>query len=83
MNHEHLKRHADLVDRMASATGVDLEEAALRGRISLDEIADSVLRCVGCADPDHCQGVLARKGQATITPPGYCRNSDLLARLRA
>lgn len=75
-----LKRHAALVDRMATALGIDLEEEAMRGRLEFDEIADAVLRCTGCASPDHCQTVLA-KGDSRSAPPGYCRNRDLMSRL--
>lgn len=76
-----LKRHAALVDRMAAALGIDLEEAALTGRVALDEISDAVLRCTGCSNPGHCEGWLAATVEAE-TPPGYCRNTDLMARLR-
>lgn len=78
-----LKRHAALVDRMATALGVDLEEAALAGGVSVDEISDAVLRCTGCADPGHCEAWLgARAGAEAAATPGYCRNRDLMARLR-
>ncbi|MFD2854780.1 DUF6455 family protein [Seohaeicola zhoushanensis] len=76
------RRHAALVDEMAGALGVDLEEAALRGKLDLDEISDAVLRCTGCTNPDHCQGVLATKPQLEQAP-GYCRNRDLMHRLAA
>lgn len=77
-----LKRHATLVDRMATALGVDLEDAALSGAMAMDEIADAVLRCTGCSDPTHCSGWLAEHGTGAERTPGYCRNKDLLARLR-
>lgn len=79
------KRQADLVDRMATRTGVDLEEALFRGQVTPDAIADAVIACCGCADPDHCAGWLAEaeaKGQIAPAAPGYCRNRDLLAGLR-
>lgn len=76
-----LKRHAALVDRMATALGIDLEEAALTGRVALDEISEAVLRCTGCADPAHCEGWLGARVSAEAAP-GYCRNRDLMARLR-
>ncbi|GGH22975.1 hypothetical protein SAMN05444007_102166 [Cribrihabitans marinus] len=78
---ETLKRHAGLVDRMATATGVDLQEAALSGDLSIDEITDAVLKCTGCSDPAHCAGVL-EQSPTVAAPPGYCRNRDLLARLQ-
>ena len=76
-----LKRHAALVDRMATALGIDLEEAVLSGQLAMDELSDAVLRCTGCADPGHCSGWLAVRAEAQAAP-GICRNRELLARLR-
>ena len=77
-----LKRHAALLDGMAARIGVDLEEAALAGRVTVDEISEAVLRCTGCAGPEHCAALLTAPAQAA-TAPGYCRNRDLMARLQA
>ncbi|MCB1341611.1 MAG: hypothetical protein KDK24_11245 [Pseudooceanicola sp.] len=77
-----MKRHAGLVDDMARALGVDLEEAALRGLVDIDEISDAVLRCAGCADPGHCAGVLAAQPRLAAAP-GYCRNRALMGQLAA
>ena len=77
-----LKHHADLLDRMASAVGVDLEQAtAAVGGLTLDDLADAVLRCAGCPDPDHCATWLAARTEPVADTPGYCRNRELLARL--
>jgi hypothetical protein len=77
-----LKRHAGLVDRMATTLGLDLEEKALRGELSVDEIGDAVLRCTGCTDPGSCEGWLdAHADSGASEPPGYCRNADLFAEL--
>ena len=76
-----LKRHADLVDRMATTVGVDFEEAILRGQMPMDGLADAVLRCTGCSNPDHCQQWLASQDGKADAAPGYCRNGDLLAGL--
>ena len=76
-----LKHHAGLVDRMARANGVDLEEAVLAGALRFDQIADAVLNCAGCTNPDHCAGVLAST-TALNAPPGYCRNLHLLDALK-
>jgi hypothetical protein len=78
--HETLRRHADLMDRMATTVGVDLEEAALRGNLSVDEIGDAVLACTGCAAPEACDVWMSENRQAA-QPPGYCRNAGLLTRL--
>ena len=79
---ETLKRHAGLLDQMAQRVGVDLEEAALRGDLRLDQIADAVLRCTRCANPDHCQMLLAQAKSDTDTPE-YCRNKRLFGKLGA
>ncbi|WP_171239621.1 DUF6455 family protein [Ruegeria sp. HKCCA5491] len=77
---ETLRRHAGLVDNMATKIGVDLEAAALGGEISIDQISESVLRCSGCPNPDHCESLMQRSEGLEKTPE-YCRNSDLFAKL--
>lgn len=80
-----LKRHADLVDRMATAQGVDLEHTMMAGHLTPGALGDAILACTGCAAPDACEHWLTahEDGEAT---PDYCRNSallrDLTARLR-
>lgn len=82
-----LKRHAGLLDRMAQALGIDLQEAAIGGRVSIDELTDAVLRCTDCSQPDHCEHWLRTAAPVAATEerrqPGYCRNAELLQRLRA
>lgn len=77
-----LKTHAALVDRMAQAVGVDLEEAVLQGVADFDELAEAVLRCTGCSDPEHCTGWLD-EDRARAAPPAYCRNTELLLSLKS
>lgn len=78
---EKLKRHAGLVDRMATNLGVDLQEAAIGGAMQLDEISDAVLRCAQCPNPGHCESLLSQ-GEALGHAPEYCRNQELLNRLQ-
>ncbi|ETX15860.1 hypothetical protein OCH239_11805 [Roseivivax halodurans JCM 10272] len=78
-----LKRHATLVDRMAQAVGVDLEEAALGGKVSIPEIDDAVLSCTGCTRSYACESWLAESNGPRYTPPTYCRNVELFLRLQA
>ena len=73
-----LKRHAALFDDMAAALGVDLEELAITGQLSIPDIEDAVLRCTACAQPDACQG--RKQGQGV--PPRFCRNTDLFKTLK-
>ncbi|CUJ85072.1 hypothetical protein RUE5091_00294 [Ruegeria denitrificans] len=77
---EVLKHHAGLVDRMATKLGVDLQQSAIDGDVSIDQLSDAVLRCTGCANPSHCQNFLRQPAQARQTPE-YCRNRDLLRKL--
>lgn len=79
-NPEQLRRHADLVDRMATTRGIDLEEQALRGHVSIDEISDAVLSCTNCNNPEHCSQWLDANDSAPATPE-YCRNAELFAAL--
>ena len=77
-----IRHHADLMDRMAEATGVDLEEAMLQGRMDMDQLYDGVMRCAGCTEPGNCAHWLASRTDAADTAPDYCRNAGLLDRLR-
>ena len=52
---ESLRLHAGLVDDMARMLDIDLEEAAIGGKVSVDQISEAVLRCTDCPNPDHCQ----------------------------
>lgn len=73
-----LKKHASLVDRMATARGIDLQETALRGHLTPDDISDAVLSCTSCANPDQCETWLEHQnGDA----PSYCRNVDFFKSL--
>ncbi|MFZ5964194.1 DUF6455 family protein [Thalassococcus sp. BH17M4-6] len=76
-----LKRHAILVDRMASHMDIDLEEAALRGRITISEIDDAVLRCTACTRPCACAALLDSDALPAGTVPQFCRNGDLFKEL--
>ncbi len=79
---ERLQKHAALYDDMASACGVDLEEAALRGAITPDEIADGVLACTGCSNPEECRQWLDARQEPAQATPSYCRNSESISALR-
>jgi len=76
-----LKHHAALVDRMADTVGVDMQDAVLDGRLPFDAIAEAVLQCTGCSDPNHCAAWLDNTPSSDRTP-GYCRNADLLLGLK-
>lgn len=75
-------RHADLVDRMASALGIDLEEKIMEGKLEIDTLGDAVLSCTGCTDPDGCENWLAGQEALRPKPPRFCRNSELFRLLK-
>lgn len=77
---ESLRLHAGLVDDMARMLDIDLEEAAIGGKVSVDQISEAVLRCTDCPNPDHCQDLLKKMATAGRTPE-YCRNQELLHKL--
>lgn len=76
-----LKRHAALVDRMATSLGIDLQEKAIGLHLTMDDLSEAVLRCTQCSNPDHCEGRLNAQPTASA-PPSYCRNADLMMALR-
>lgn len=76
---ETLRHHANLLDRMAQACGVDLEEVMLRGKLDIPELDDAVLRCTGCEHPERCESWLASQTSSSEATPEYCRNADLFA----
>ena len=81
MSEHRLKRHAALVDRMASARGIDLEEAAMRAHLQPSDLADMVLRCAGCSNADGCEKWLSGQVGAVSDTPVYCRNAEQFAEL--
>lgn len=80
-SNDRLKRHAALVDEMAAARGIDLQDASLRAGLTPDDLADMVHRCAGCAHPDTCETWMKAQVGAVSETPGYCRNADMFDRL--
>lgn len=74
-------RHADRVNRMASAVGVDLDEKMMEGQLDGDTLDDAVLRCTGCADVAGCERWLAAQEGIAEQAPGMCRNAGLFTLL--
>jgi hypothetical protein len=77
-----IKRHASLVDNMASTLGIDLEEKTMQGRLEPDDLADAVLRCTGCTDPGDCERWLSEQNTVQQATPSYCRNQPLFKELK-
>jgi len=78
-----LKHHANLVDRMAAARGIDLEEAALRGHLTTSEISDLVLNCSGCTQTDICEKWFDQQVGPVSAAPHYCRNAQAFSVIAA
>lgn len=78
-----IKRHADLVDRMARTLGMDLEEEVYAGQLDPETLCDTVLRCTGCTDPDGCEAWMAAQAGPVETEPIMCRNGEVFAALKA
>lgn len=76
-----LKQHAALVDDMATARGIDLQEATMRAGLTPDDLSDMVLACTGCARPDECKKWLAAQKGTVSATPSYCRNADVFNKL--
>lgn len=77
-----LKHHANLVNRMATAQGVDLEAKIMEGLMTPGDLDRAVKACTGCACPDDCSHWLANHDQGAPAPD-YCRNIPLFADLKA
>lgn len=77
-----LRKHAALVDDMASANGIDLQEQSIRGHLTPSDLDDAVLRCTGCSCADACGTWLAQNTTTADAPPSYCRNTPLFEELR-
>lgn len=75
MSRTQLKQHANLVDEMARARGLDLEEIALRGDLTPSDISDLVLRCTGCTQTASCEKWLSEQVGTVSAAPHYCRNA--------
>lgn len=81
-NPSEIKRHADLVDRMAAVQGIDLEEAVLRGQTQTTDIADVVLTCTACTNPGGCAHWLEAHADGADAVPSYCRNGQFFDLLK-
>lgn len=77
-----LRRHADLVDRMATTLGLDLEELAMAGKLRFDTISDAVLNCTGCSNAEGCEHWLEMQKEIAPETPDMCRNADLFQMLK-
>ncbi len=77
------KKHAALLDTMSTTRGIDLQESAIKGDVSIDELTDAIFACSNCSAPGACSKWLALNAAGAAKSPSYCENTDLLARLSA
>ncbi|OBQ71307.1 DUF6455 family protein [Mesorhizobium erdmanii] len=68
-----------LMDRMMRKLGVDRQLKVVADQIQVTNRA--VDRCRSCGHQEECSTWLDNEQNANH-PPAYCRNSDLIARLR-
>lgn len=80
---ERIDRHTGLFQRMAEATGADLRDAIVDGRLSAHQLPGAILSCTACTAVEQCQSWLDAQSGGSAAAPDYCRNRDLLARLSA
>lgn len=76
-----INQHAALVDHMAQALGLDLDQFTMQGRLAPEDLSDAVLRCTGCSSPKDCQTWLNEQDTPQPSPPAYCRNQRLFEEL--
>lgn len=80
---EQYTRSARLMNEMASAQGIDLQQGIASDEIHVGTLICAVTRCADCDGQDKCQLWLASQaGHTPVSTPDYCRNSELLARLK-
>ena len=75
---EKIRHHAGLFDKTAARVGVDLEEVTLSGKMTFDELAEAVLRCTQCSNPQACAKWLDTPVTENENLPEYCENISLL-----
>jgi hypothetical protein len=78
---ERIDRHSELFQRMAEATGTDLRDALVDGRLNAHQLPAAIWRCTACTSVEECGHWLAEHGPGSAEAPDYCRNRELLARL--
>ncbi len=77
-----LDRHAGLMNRMADTVGANLGDALARGDLSAIELRNAVVRCTGCEGAGDCGQWLDDHGAGAADTPSYCRNHEMLDRLK-
>ncbi|MCL4674765.1 MAG: hypothetical protein KJZ59_01740 [Pararhodobacter sp.] len=77
-----LDHHFDLMTRMADTVHADLGDALVSDRLTSSELRNAVLACTGCEGGKDCPDWLKEHSEGSEETPEYCRNRDLLLRLK-
>ena len=72
-------RAPDLMERMLAHFGVRTALAERPG--GPEALRRATIRCMSCSEAEACETWLG-DNEAPDKPPSYCRNADLIARLR-
>ena len=75
------REHFWKVIKMANACNVDLSTALDEGKLDIDDYANMITGCQGCAQVGKCDRLLAQAPQLDQAPE-YCMNRDTFANLR-
>ncbi len=77
-----LDRHSGLMNRMAETVHADLTDAMSHDKLNAYELRNAVLACMGCENPTDCEHWLQDHKAGAEDTPDYCRNRDMMLRLR-
>jgi hypothetical protein len=72
--------HEQLLERMATRNGADLDLARQSGLIDGTEVVEALVACMGCSDAGDCKSRLDRDVPGF---PDYCRNVSMIQRVEA
>lgn len=75
-----IAHHEQLMDRMATRNGADLDLARQSGLVEGAEMVGALVACMGCSDTSDCASRLDRDVPGV---PEYCRNASLISRVEA
>ena len=75
------REHFWRVIKMAKACDVDLSTALDENRINIDEYAEMITGCRGCAQVGNCDQLLAKETHLDQAP-AYCVNKQTFSDLR-
>ncbi len=77
---ERLVHHEQLMTRMASQNGADIDLALMTGAMTPSDLHEATFRCMGCTQTSNCE---KRMEEGELGVPDYCRNADMIAEVRS